>query len=178
MTNLPTPAVGDVWGAQLNAAITEMVAGRAAKPVRRSTGPVTLTPFSGGTLGPWTLYPASLRVTVPAAAGDVLVFYPAIIANNVSGPAEGDLASVVTGTPARYYSSGTGTQLPNGHGGLYQDGAFGVGQLPAITWLVDPADISAGNVTLSLMYRDAAGRAFGHTTYPSTVDIINHGPGG
>lgn len=178
MTDLPTPAPGDVWGGQLNAAITEMVAARALRPVRRSTGAVTLTPFAGGTSGTWTLYPASLRVTVPAAAGDVLVLYPAIIADSSSGAAEGDLASVVGGLPARYYSSSTAVQLPNGHGGLYQDGDFGMGQIPALTWLVTSADLAGGNITLSLMYRDGAGRAFGHTVYPSTVDVINFGPAG
>jgi len=175
---LPTPADGDVWGAQLNVAITGLVGVRALKPVRGSTGPVTLTPFAGGTSGTWTLYPAALRVTVPAAVGDVLVVYPAIIADSTSGAAEGDLASVVSGAPARYYSSGTAVQAANGHGGLYQDGDFGMGQLPAVTWVVASADLSGGNITLSFMYRDSAGRAFGHTVYPSTVDVINLGPGG
>lgn len=175
---LPTPAPGDVWGQALNDAINALVGARALKPVRASTGPVTLTPFAGGTSGTWTLYPASLRVTVPAAAGDVLVVYPAIIADSSSGAAEGDLAAVVSGSPVRYYSSGTAVQLPNGHGGLYQDGDFGFGQLPAVTWVAASGDLSGGNITLSFMYRDAAGRAFGHTVYPSTIDVINFGAGG
>jgi hypothetical protein len=178
VTALPTPAVGDVWGAQLNAAILELVAARATRPVRASTGPVTLTPFAGGTSGTWTLYPLALRVTVPAAVGDVLVLYPAVIADSVSGAAEGDAASVVAGGPSRFYSSGTTSQLANGHGALYQDGDFGVGQFPAITWLVAAADLDGANVTLSLMYRATTGRAFGHAVYPSTVDLVNFGPGG
>jgi hypothetical protein len=178
MAALPTPDPADVWGAQLNAAIAELVAACASRPLRRSTGPVTLTPFSGGTSGTWTLYPASLRVTVPAAVGDVLVVYPALIADNASGAAEGDLASVVGGVPARFYSTGTDVQGVNGHGGLYQDGDFGVGQLPAVTWLAAAADLSGGNITLSFMYRDSAGRSFGHAVYPSGVDVVNFGPGG
>jgi hypothetical protein len=174
MTALPTPAPGDEWGGQLNAAITELIAGRAAVPVRRSTGPVTLTPFTGGNGGTWTLYPMSLRVTIPAAAGDLLVVYPAIIGN--SGPAEGDMCSVVSGAPARYYSSGTASQATNGHGALYLDGAFGLAQTPALTWVVASADIESGNVTLSLMYRTGSARSFGSSAYPSTVDVVNHGP--
>jgi hypothetical protein len=160
----------------LNVAITGLVGVRALKPVRASTGPVTLTPFTAGNGGTWTLYPVSLRVTVPAVAGDLLLFSAQIIGN--SGPAEGDLASVVSAAPARYYSSGTTVQAAHGHGALYMDGAFGLGQMPTMTWVVDPADIDAGAVTLALMYRTGSERSVGSTAYPSTVDVVNLGPAG
>lgn len=140
-----------------------------------TTGPLRLAAFTanGGAGGGWVLWPSSYRLTVPAAAGDVLVWTAAVIANG--GPTEGDLVSVVSGAPARYLSSGTNVQGANGHGGFYQDGSFGTGQLPVITWIVAAGDLSGGNVTLSPLYHDAGGRAFGSAAYTSQIDLVNLG---
>lgn len=142
-----------------------------------STGRVKLTPFGATSgAGAWTLYPASLRVTIPAgsvAAGDLVVVYPAII--STSGDAEGDLAAVVAGVPVRFLSSGTGTQDPVGHGGLYLSGNYGQANYPAVAWHVQSGDLDAGALTLSLMYRAGAARQIGHAGYASQVDAVNHG---
>lgn len=144
-------------------------------PLRRTTGAVTFTPFAAGTSGAWTLYPGALWVTVPASAGDLLTYYPAIIANGAD--ASGDLASVVAAAPKRYLSAGYGlTQNPLGHGGLYLSGNYGQAQYPALTWPVAADEIVAGNVTLALMYQAGVGRSVGSAAYPSSVDVVNLGP--
>lgn len=139
------------------------------------TGPLRLAAFTadGGAGGGWVLWPAGYRVSVPAAVGDVLVWSSAVLATG--GPTEGDLVSVVAGAPARYLSSNTTAQAANGHGGFYQDGAFGVAALPSVRWVVAASDIDAGTVTLSPLYHDAGGRAFGSTAYTSQIDLVNLG---
>lgn len=137
-----------------------------------SSGLRTVT-FTGDTSGAWTPCPAEYRVTVPAAIGDVLLWHPQLIVQ-VGGDAELDIASLVGGNPARYFSSGTSMQAPNGHGGLY----IGVGwnsALKPIRWIVTADDLDGGNVTLALMRRAGTGVTFGSGLYPSQVDLTNLG---
>jgi hypothetical protein len=134
---------------------------------------VVVGPMGGGA-NPWTLCPAAYRVTVPAAAGDLLMWLPAVI--NDGGDAECDLASVVAGAPVRFYSGGPGAvQDANGHGGLYLGGNFGTGMWPTLRWVVDTSDIAAGTVTLAWMYKAGGSRNAGSLAYASTIDLINYG---
>lgn len=179
MTALPTPAPGDEWGAQLNAAITEMVAARGARPVWASTGLVTSTATID--VGPgWTVLPAAYRVTVAASVGDLLTLYWLAISAQNNGDVECDVASVVSGSPARYLSSGTAVQSSNGHGGLYGgSGAtgFNLWRPPPVPWLVSAADLSGSTVTLSYVARTTgAVRTVGSAAYPSQIDVVNSGP--
>lgn len=179
MTDLPTPDPADVWGAQLNAAIAELVAARGAKPVRASTGLVVTTATID--LGPgWTVLPAAYRVTVAAAAGDMLTLSWLAISTQNNGDVECDVASIVGGVSARYLSSGTAVQADHGHGGLYggagADG-FNLWTPPPVQWLVAPADISGGTVTLTYVARTTgAVRTVGSAAYPSQIDLVNSGP--
>jgi hypothetical protein len=179
VTALPTPDPEDVWGAQLNAAIAELVAARGAKPVRASTGLVVTTATID--IGPgWTVLPAAYRVTVAAAAGDMLTLYWLAISTQNNGDVECDVASIVSGSPARYLSSGTAVQAANGHGGLYGgSGAtgFNLWRPPPVQWLVAAGDVSAGTVTLSYVGRTTgAVRTVGAAAYPSQVDVVSSGP--
>ena len=179
MTDLPTPDPADVWGAQLNAAIAELVAARGAMPVRASTGLVVSTATVD--VGPgWTVLPAAYRVTVAAAAGDMLTLYWLAISTQNNGDVECDVASVVAGSPARYLSSGTAVQASNGHGGLYGgSGAtgFNLWTPPPVQWLVAAGDVEAGSVTLTYVARTTgSARTVGSAAYPSQVDVVNSGP--
>ncbi|HSL51994.1 MAG TPA: hypothetical protein VK878_23230 [Candidatus Deferrimicrobiaceae bacterium] len=137
-----------------------------------SSGPQNGT-FTGDTTSSWALAPAAYQVSVPAAVGDVLLFDPSILVT-VSADAELDVVSVVGGVPVRYYSTGTTTPGPNGHGGLYI-GVLFTRAMRAVRWVVAAEDISGGTVTLSLLRRNGSGVTFGHAIYPSQVDLTNFG---
>jgi hypothetical protein len=139
-----------------------------------STGLVNSTTGPGGTgSGTWTLFPSAYRVTVEAAAGDVLTLSVDVISNG--DDAEMDLCSVVGGAPARYLSSGTAVQNVLGHAGLYQSGGYGHGSFPPVIWQVAEADLSGGDITLALMYRAGGTRMWGSGAYPSSVTVANLG---
>jgi hypothetical protein len=145
------------------------------KPVKAfaTTGKITGTFGPGDTSGTWTVAPAQWRVTVPAAAGDVLSLDPSIIAQ-VGADAEMDVCSLDGNTPLRYYSSGTSVQGANGHGGLYMGTQYNRKVNP-IKWVVTADDIVGGNVTLSYMYRAGSGITWGSGAYPNEITLINEG---
>jgi hypothetical protein len=177
---LPTPAVGDVWGQNLNDAIAALVAARAPLPVRATTG--LSTTVAAIALGPsWTVL-ADYQVTVPAVAGDLLLLVWSAISTQNNGDTECDVASVVSGSPARYLSSGTASQSSNGHGGLYGgSGAtgFNLWRPPPVWWPVTAGDVDAGQVTLAYVARTTgAARTVGSASYPGQVDLVNFGQAG
>lgn len=138
-----------------------------------NTGKLKQTFGPGDTSGSWTVVPSAWRLTVNAIVGDVLVMDPSVIAN-VGSDAEMDVCSVVSGSPARYYSSGTGVQEPNGHGGLYMGTSYNR-RLAPIHWVVSASDIEAGTVTLAYMYRSGPGVTWGSGVYPSEISLTNLG---
>lgn len=138
-----------------------------------ATSGVQAVTFQGDTSSGWALAPSEYNVTIPASVGDVLWFEPSMLVQ-VGADAELDVASVVGGVPARYYSSGTAVQAPNGHGGLY----IGTGynrSLKQVRWIVEASDISGGNVTLALVRRNGSGVTFGSAAYPGQVNVTNFG---
>jgi hypothetical protein len=147
------------------------------KPVKgfSTTGKITGTFGPGDTSGTWTLASAPWRVTIPASVGDVLCMDPAIIAL-VGADAEMDVCSMNPDTLARlrYYSSGTSTQAPNGHGGLYMGQQYNHKVNP-VRWVVTADDIVNGNVTLCYMYRSGSGITWGSGAYPNEITLINEG---
>lgn len=141
-----------------------------------SSGRQTVVVGPCNTSGSWTLCPVEYRVTIPAEVGDILHWTPRIIAGIAGGDAEIDVASVVSGVAARFYSSGTTSQAPNGHGGLYL-GVNYVNGFNAVNWVVSADDIEDGEVTLAFMYRaGGSGTLIGSAVYPGQVDVVNHGP--
>jgi hypothetical protein len=129
------------------------------------------------TSGTWTLCPTAYRVTVPAAVGDVVQWVPNIMVL-VSADSEHDLAAVVSGSPVRYASTGTGTQHPNGMARMYLGSTGYARSWPVITWQVQSGDLDgSGNLTLAVMYRaDAPGNTVGSAAYAnSTVTALNWG---
>lgn len=138
-----------------------------------TTGKITGTFGPGDTSGSWTVAPAQWRVTVPASVGDILCLDPSVIAQ-VTADAEMDVCSLDDNVPLRYYSTGTSTQGPNGHGGLYMGTQFS-SKMGAVRWVVTAADIVGGNVTLSYMYRAGAGVTWGSGAYPNEITLINEG---
>lgn len=147
------------------------------KPVKGfgTTGKITGTFGPGDTSGTWTVVPSQWRVTIPAAVGDVLCLDPSIIAL-VGADAEMDVCSYNPNlnTRLRYYSSGTSTQAPNGHGGLYMGQQYNHKVNP-IKWVVTADDIVDGNVTLAYMFRSGAGITWGSGAYPNEITLINEG---
>lgn len=148
----------------------------AGATIRRANTGLILTTFtaSSGTGGAWTVCPAAYRVTIPAAAGDVLRWEPAVIANPGSSGFELDLAALNGSTPLRYASSRTSTQSPDGHGGLYLGGAYSL-TMRGLTWVVEAGDIVSGSVTLALLYRAGSGMTIGSGAYPSEIELTNLG---
>lgn len=171
------PATLDAVEAALSLSLSEVsddVQTKAPKVRAVSTGLVTGTFGPAGDSGAWVMCPVGYRVTVPAAAGDVLRWSPAFY-HGSDQDSMGDLASVVAGAPARYLSSGTAVQGAVGHGALYL-AASGNRGLRAVDWVVTAADVEAGNVTLAFMYRDSgAGNVMGHGSLPGQVDVLNLG---
>lgn len=140
-----------------------------------TTGKIQSTFGPGDTSGTWTVVPSQWRVTIPAAVGDVLGLDPSIIAL-VGADAEMDVCSYnpTSNTRLRYYSSGTTTQAPNGHGGLYMGQQYNHKVNP-IKWVVTADDIVDGNVTLAYMYRSGSGITWGSGVYPNEITLINEG---
>lgn len=138
-----------------------------------TTGKITGTFGPGDTSGTWTVAPSQWRVTVPASVGDVLCLDPSVIAQ-VTADAEMDVCSLNGNTPLRYYSSGTSTQGPNGHGGLYMGTQYS-SKMGAVRWVVTADDIVSGNVTLSYMYRAGSGVTWGSGAYPNEITLVNEG---
>lgn len=138
-----------------------------------TTGKITGTFGPGDTSGTWTVSPAQWRVSVPAVVGDILCLDPSVIAQ-VTADAEMDVCSLNGNTPLRYYSSGTTSQAPNGHGGLYIGTQFST-ELGSIRWVVTADDIVAGTVTLAYMYRSGSGVTWGSGAYPNEITLINEG---
>lgn len=138
-----------------------------------TTGKVSATFGPGDTSGTWTVSGATWRVTVPASVGDILCLDPSVIAL-VGADAEMDVCSLNGNTPIRYYSSGTTTQSPNGHGGLYMGTQFS-SKMGAVRWVVTADDIIAGNVTLAYMYRAGSGVTWGSGVYPNEITLTNEG---
>lgn len=151
----------------------------ANQPKQAGTGLLTGTFGPGGATGqPATLSPSAWWVTVAAKAGDLLLWVPSLISTGAD--AQGDLASVVSGSPVNFYSNAYGpTQAANGHGGLYISGNFGQGNYTPIKWLVQANDVSGGTVTLAFLYQGGTGsHVWGHASIPSQIDVINHGTHG
>lgn len=163
----------------LNAAVTAvqpaaLASGLANRGVQAvGTSGVQNVTFQGDTSSGWELAPAAYNVSVAASVGDVLWFEPSMLVA-VGADAELDVASVVDGSPARYYSSGTAVQAPNGHGGLYIGTGFNR-SLKAVRWIVEASDIDDGTVTLALMRRNGSGVTFGSAAYPGQVNLTNLG---
>lgn len=141
-----------------------------------TTGIVKSTFGPAGTSGTWTLAPAAFRVSTPAEVGDVLDWTPDIM-HTTTADAQIDLVSVVSGAPARYLS--TKTTAPEatqrGHAGFYIGPNHPRALRPA-KWVVAAEDISAGTVTLALLYQAAgAGVTFGSADYPNEITLTNLG---
>lgn len=162
------------------AQVTGLQAALDAKPSatlkgHATSGNITSTfTASSGSGGAWTVAPAAYRLTIAAATGNVLTWYPSIIANPGDSGYELDLVAI-DGSAAvlRYKSSGTASPSANGFGGLYMGGAYSRNIRP-VTWVVQAGDIVSGNVTLTLAYRTGSGMTIGSAAYPSTIDIINN----
>lgn len=172
------PGATGATGAQGPAGATGATgpAGTSAATRRANTG-LILTSFttSSGSGGAWTVCPAAYRVTIPAAAGNILRWEPALIANPGDSGYEFDLAAINgSATPIRYASSRTSTQSPNGHGGMYLGGAYSR-TMRGQTWVVEAGDIVSGNVTLALLYRAGTGITIGSAAYPSEIELTNLG---
>lgn len=137
----------------------------------------------GANEGAWVLFPAATRLTIPAAAGDLLCYTVTLFAQG--GSAELDACCVLAGVPARYASTGTAAPqaVPVGCGGLYKYGAgAGVfdGDSMSLPWVVAAADLDvAGNITMSLLYHtDSPLRQWQYSdTYPGLISLVNYGPG-
>jgi hypothetical protein len=153
------------------AALASGLANRGVQAVASSG--LEFTTFQGDTSSSWQLAPSEYDVTIDASVGDVLMFEPSLLVQ-VGADAELDVVSVVDGLPARYYSTGTSTPGPNGHGGLY----IGTGynrSLKSVRWVVEAADIDSGAVTLALLRRNGSGVTFGSVAYPGQVNLTNLG---
>jgi hypothetical protein len=142
--------------------------------------PSTIEPFGPcGDSGTWTLCPTSYRPEpIVASVGDRILWTPAFVHQN-NQEAAFDLASVISGAPARYLSSGTSTPLAGGYAGLYMVNGWPRSLNP--TWYTVAAEDldTNGKITLALAYRAAgSGNMMGNAFIPGYVVIANMGPGG
>ena len=128
----------------------------------------------------WTVMPPPWQVTVAAAVGDVLTLKWLALSAQNNGDIEADIASIVSGSPARYLSSGTATQATHGHGGLYGGSGltdYNDWQPQPLDWIVTSDDLAGGTVTLAFVARTTgAARTVGSGAYPSQIDVVNYGP--
>lgn len=134
---------------------------------------------AGGTPGTWTTgtnvesgYVSSGVITLPASTpwigvvglssfaiaasvGDRVTFQASFLAI-LTGVNYLDSAVMVSGSPVRYGSSGTGTPATEGDPVAYRDvaGAIVRGLAP-FTFVVEAGDISGGNVTFGVVHRGA-----------------------
>ena len=116
-------------------------------------------------------------LAVPAAVGDVLELAPDMLCNNTGTDLQLEAVTRVSGADARYWSSGTGTsRWPGGIGNWYIPSVF-TGPRGGARLTVQAGDIAAGQVTVRLYGRVAAGSrtVFASSTYPLRWTLTNHG---
>lgn len=129
--------------------------------------------FACGTSGTWTLTPAAWRLTGKASIGDLILWSPNVLLQG--GPAAFDIASVVSGAPVRWKSSGTDT--PAALGSIYTQGDYGTAKLEELYWRVTTNDVADdGTVTLALGYRAGGDMSLGHADGVSRISLANFGP--
>lgn len=116
-------------------------------------------------------------LTVPAAAGDVLEVDADMLCNSTGTDMQIEAATRVSGADARYWSTGTGiSRWPGGIGRWYVPSIF-TGPRGAAPLTVEAGDIAAGQVTVRLYGRVAAGSrtVFADATYPLRWTLTNLG---
>lgn len=142
-----------------------------------TTGMITGTFGPAGDSGTWDYAPGPYRPKIAAAVGDRILWTPGFL-HKFDQEAVCDIAAMIDGLPVRYRSSGTGTPLSSGYGGLYMHGT--IGGLRPVWWTVAAEDISLdGEVTLALAFRNnGGGNVLGHASVAGDITLANAGPGG
>lgn len=118
-------------------------------------------------------------LTLPAAAGDILELDPDVFCSSAAGSdIQIEAATRVSGADAGYWSSGTGTsRWPGGIGRWYApSGTFNGPRGPA-RYTVQAGDVVAGQVTVRLYGRVAAGSRIvtANANYPLRWTLTNLG---
>lgn len=96
-------------------------------------------------------------VTVPAAVGTVLCFVPAVVVNpNAGAVGYFDAATVVSGSPVNYFSTGSSSPAAEGYPAWRCDYNDYEPLRGSALYVVQAGDISGGNVTVRLSGLTAA----------------------
>lgn len=118
----------------------------------RTAGDITLNSASWADTGVADL-------VIPAVAGDVIGVELNCQVNNQNVDTYFDVASIVAAAPVRYWSNDTGTPAGFGIQGWYCSGLTYEKLGSEVTKVVAAGDISGGNVTIRLRYKQASATA-------------------
>lgn len=128
------------------------------------------------TTASWAALTGGPTASIAAAEGDTVEFSWSALLDDASG-LYFDTAIIVSGSPVRYASTGTGTAAIEGDPGLYLDAnfrpQFGLGMVRTLA----SGDISGGVVTfgIAVLNPSGGGKLYASTDYPFRYRLINYG---
>lgn len=126
----------------------------------------------------WALITSGFTLSVPAAAGDEIVFDASFLKQHVSNMFW-DFGVIVAGAIVRFGSSGTSSPGFEGDPGQYPDSStFRQWGSLGMAFLAEAGDISGGNVNIAVVVRSVStgGKLYASANYPFRYRLANYGP--
>lgn len=127
------------------------------------------------TAGAWQALTGGPTFSIAAAIGDEIVFeWASLMERNLS--TFYDTCVLVSGSPVRFASSGTGTAAVEGDPGYYPDAPSYLGHAGPFAFTAGSGDISGGTVTIGFAVKSAgSGQLFASTLFPLRYRLANYG---
>jgi hypothetical protein len=127
------------------------------------------------TAGSWAALTGGPTFTIAAAVDDEICFeWAGLTERNLS--TFYDACVLVSGSPVRYASSGSGTAAVEGDPGYYPDVPSYLGHAGPFTFTAESGDISGGNVTIGFAVKSGgSGQLFASTSFPLRYTLTNYG---
>lgn len=137
--------------------------------VSSSAGDYAVTSTAGG----WVALDTGLDLVVPTNGNVQNIEF---LGNFLVGqtPIFFDVAVMVSGSPVRYFSSGTATPCVEGPGGWYPISGGAWNKFGGFIYTTQAGDIVANTVTLRLFYKTTGATVYADTNYVMRLWAINH----
>ena len=159
----------------LDSRVDALEAAGSTMVVRRSkitSGNITLP----NTAGSWAALSGGPTLVIPAAVGDYIEFN--VMGMRTLGASSFlDPAVLVSGSPVRYSSTGTGTPALEGNPETYPNPGEFLGMTTIFEFEAESGDISGGNITIGFGVKaNGTGTLYQSTDYPLRLRVTNYGP--
>jgi hypothetical protein len=128
------------------------------------------------TAGSWAALTGGPTFAIAAAVDDEIEFeWASLMERNLS--TFYDACVLVSGSPVRYASSGTGTAAVEGDPGYYPDVPSYIGHAGPFAFTAESGDISGGNITIGFATKSGgSGQLFASASFPLRYRLVNYGP--